>query len=104
MNELVVNETGITDMPTGTNVQNTPSIIATQPLLTVITALLVERQGNGIVRLLVPIILDLRQLLKPLTSLLLRARAQTLIILERPSSSALTLSRTPPIQLTLRIE
>ena len=71
-------------MSAGAYVQDAPRVILSEPALTVIGALLVECQGHRLIGLVVPVVMDFGETLEPLTRLLLRARAQPLVVFQIP--------------------
>lgn len=108
VNELVVDELRVPDNALAIRDRRLHAalgILGSKPLLALIRLLLVESEVHHLVRLFVPLLLDIREVLKPLTSLCRCARTQTLILLALVLGRHLCTHRLLPVlQLTFALE
>ncbi len=105
MNEFIVDEAGEVHATTIAYHKKTCRIVSSEPLLAIICSLLAEGEGQRLVCLLIPGVLNLMQVLEPLLSLRGGAGAQSLVVLQVPATKTGVSETGPPaIKLNLRIE
>ena len=106
VDEFVVDELVIGNLPTLDNCECAPAIIGLQPLLPIICALLGKRQTDCVIGSVVPLVFHVKEVLEPLPRLLGGRRAQSLVIFHRGSLGGLitAVGLAPCLEFPLGIE
>ena len=86
VDKFIVDESRESNLTTLSNRKKTLRIISCQPLLAIICALLAKCERQAFIGCIIPLVLDFVELAEPFLCFLRRARTQSLVVLESPSS------------------